>query len=240
MGRHTTHAVVDDVQAHGQPPPLEPGDRLTRAEFERRYDAMPQGTKAELIEGVVHMPSPARFHRHGRPQAQLVGWLIYYEAGTPGVATGDNSTTRLDMDNEPQPDAVLLIDPARGGQARISADDYVEAAPELVVEVAASSVSIDLHTKFDMYQRNGVREYLVWRVLEREIDWFVLRSGQYERLAPDAQGVLRSVVFPGLWLDTAALLRGDLAGVLATVQGGLASAEHAAFVTRLLPPGGDR
>jgi len=78
VGRYTTQAVVDDVQAHGQLPPLEPGDRLTRAEFERRYEAMPQGTKAELIEGAVHMPSPARFHRHGRPQAQPVGWLIYY------------------------------------------------------------------------------------------------------------------------------------------------------------------
>jgi Uma2 family endonuclease len=231
--------MVYDIRSHKPIPPLEPGDRLTRAEFERRYEAMPPGTKAELIEGVVHMPSPVRFQRHGQPHAHLVWWLVHYEMGTPGVATGDNSTTRLDLDNEPQPDAVLLIDPARGGQARISADDYVEAAPEFVAEVAASSVSIDLHTKLHVYRRNGVREYLVWRVLEQQVDWFVLRAGQYERLAPDAQGVLRSEVFPGLWLDTVALLRGDLAGVLATLQRGLASPEHAAFVARILPPAAD-
>jgi len=131
---------------------------------------------------------------------------------------------------------VLLIDPACGGQARISADDYLEGAPEFVAEVAASSVSIDLHTKFQVYQRSGVREYLVWRVLEQAVDWFVLRAGQSERLVPDAQGVLRSEVFPGLWLDTAALLRGDIAVVLAPVQLGLASPEHEAFVARLHPP----
>jgi len=140
------------------------------------------------------------------------------------------------MDNEPQPDAVLLIAPACGGQAHISADDYIEDAPEFVAEVAASSVSIDLHMKSHIYQPSGVREYLVWRVLEQAVDWLVLRDGQYERLVLDTQGVLRSEVFPGLWLDTAALLRGDIAAVLATVQQGLASAEHKTFVARLHPP----
>jgi Uma2 family endonuclease len=130
---------------------------------------------------------------------------------------------------------VLLIDPARSGQARISEDDYIEDAPELVAEVAASSASIDLHTKFHVYRRNGVREYLVWRVLDRAIDWFVLHAGQYERLQPDAQGLLHSEVFPGLWLDTTALLRGDLASVLIAVQHGLASSEHVAFMARLSP-----
>jgi Uma2 family endonuclease len=137
------------------------------------------------------------------------------------------------MDNEPQPDVVLLIDPARGGQARVSEDDYVEEAPELVAEVASSNVSVDLHTKFHVYRRNGVREYLVWRVLDQAVDWFVLRGGQYERLEPDPQGVLHSEIFPGLWLNTAALLQGDLGGVLATVQQGLTSPEHVAFVARL-------
>jgi Uma2 family endonuclease len=236
MVRQPTHVRADDQQPVEQIPPLEPGDRLTRDEFERRYEAMPQGIKAELLEGVVHMPSPTRFRRHGRPHSHLITWLGYYESGTSGVATGDNSTTRLDIDNEPQPDAVLLIDPAYGGQAHISADDYIEDAPEFVAEVTASSVSIDLHTKFQIYQRSGVREYLVWRVLERTIDWFALHDGQYERLVPDTQGVLRSEVFPGLWLDTAALLRGDIAAVLATAQQGLASPEHQAFVARLQPP----
>lgn len=217
-------------------PPLENGDRLSREEFERRYEAMPNLTKAELIEGVVHVPSPVRFRRHGRPHSHLVTWLGVYEAGTPGVESGDNSTARLDFHNVPQPDALLLIDPARGGQARISADDYVEDAPELAAEVAASSASIDLNAKLIVYQRNHVKEYVVWRVLDREVDWFVCRQGRFERLSPDATGLLRSEVFPGLWLDPAALVRGDLARVLAIVQEGVRSPEHAAFVARLNPP----
>ena len=130
-----------DGSCDGFVPPLEAGDHLTRAEFERRYDAMPNLKKAELIEGVVFMPSPTRLRRHGRPHAHLIAWLVQYETGTAGTVAGDNSTARLDLDNEPQPDAYLLIDPACGGQARLSADDYVEEAPELVAEVAASSAS---------------------------------------------------------------------------------------------------
>jgi Uma2 family endonuclease len=206
---------------------------LTRDEFERRYEAMPDLKKAELIEGVVYMPSPVRHLRHGQPHFQLIGWLAAYQAATPGVQGGDNTTARLDLDNEPQPDALLMIDPARGGQARRGDDDYIEAAPELVAEVSASTASFDLHTKLNVYRRSGVREYLVWRVLDGEIDWFSLQAGQYVRLAPDAQGLLRSEVFPGLWLDAAALLRGDLAAVLAVVQQGLATPEHAAFVAKL-------
>src|SRR4029453_2189512 len=178
MVRQPAHVFVDDKQSGEQIPPLEPGDRLTRDEFERRYEAMPRGIKAELLEGLVHLPSPTRFRRHGRPHLHLITWLAPYQSATPGVRAGDNSTTRLDIDNESHPDAVLLIAPACGGQAHISADDYIEDAPEFVAEVAASSVSIDLHTKFHIYQRDGVREYLVWRVLERAVDWFVLRGRQ--------------------------------------------------------------
>ena len=170
MAQHVTPFLPDNGPSPEPTPPLEPGDRLTRPEFERRYDAMPHLRKAELIEGVVHMPSPVRYRRHGRPHALLMGWLIHYEAATPGVETADNSTARLDLDNEPQPDAVLLIDPARGGQTRISEDDYIENAPELVAEVASSSVSIDLTTKLHVYRRNGVREYVVWRVLEQAVE----------------------------------------------------------------------
>lgn len=235
MARRVVSSAPDNVGSGEQLPPLESGDRLTREEFERRYHAMPELTKAELIEGVVFMPSPVRFRRHGRPHAHMVGWLVQYEAETPGVETGDNSTTRLDLDNEPQPDAVLLIDPARGGQARISDDDYVEEAPELVAEVASSSVSFDLNAKLQVYRRNGVCEYVVWRVLDREIDWFLLRTGRYERQNPDPQGLLRSAIFPGLWLDVAALIRGDLSSVLATLRRGLASPEHDVFMARLNP-----
>ena len=217
-------------------PPLEPGDRLTRAEFERRYEAMRHVKKAELIEGVVYMPSPVRVRRHSGPHAQFIGWLVFYQAHTPGVETADNCTVRLDLDNEPQPDALLFIDPARGGLVRISVDDYIESAPELVGEIASSSASYDLNIKLHVYRRNGVREYIVWRVLDRQVDWFVLRDGGYERRSPDAEGMLHSEVFPGLWLDPAALVRGDLARVLAVLQRGLATPEHADFVARLQSP----
>ena len=213
--------------------PLEPGDRLTRDEFERRYEAMPQLKKAELIEGIVYMPSPVRLRRHSGPHLHFVTWLGTYEANTADVLAGDNGTARLDLENEPQPDALLMIEPACGGQARVSEDDYVEGAPELVGEVSSSSASFDLHTKLHVYQRNGVREYVVWRVLDREIDWFVLRGSQFQRQAPAGAGLLRSEVFPGLWLDAAAMVRGDMARVLAVLQQGLNSPEHAEFVRRL-------
>src|SRR2546425_7376854 len=224
------------VLAHDVVPPLENGDKLTRAEFERRYEAMPHLKKAELIEGVVYVPSPVRHRYRGHQHTHLIGGLVQYEANTPGVEASDNVAVRLDLDNEPQPDALLFIDPACGGHALIDADGYIEGAPELVAEVASSSASYDLHAKLRVYRRNGVREYIVWRVLDQEIDWFVLRAGQYEHLPVDDEGLLRSEVFPGLWLDPAALLRSDLATVLAVVQRGLASPEHAAFAARLRPP----
>ncbi len=185
-------------------PPLENGDRLTRAEFERRYDAMPHLKKAELIEGVVYMPSPVRFERQSSPHFDLIGWLALYRAATPGVRGGDNGSIRLDLDNMPQPDAFLLILPSHGGQARISADDFIEGAPELIAEVAASSVSFDLHAKLQVYRRNEVREYVVWRVEDQTFDWFILREGQYERLPLVPSGLYQSEVLPGLWLDPVA------------------------------------
>jgi Uma2 family endonuclease len=226
MAISTSERLTGDSVAAPEVPVLEPGDRLTREEFERRYAAMPDLKKAELIEGVVYMPSPVRARRHGTPHARLVGWLIHYEAKTPGVEVADNATARLDLDNEPQPDAMLYVAPELGGQVRITADDYIEAAPELVAEVASSSASYDLNTKLHVYRRSGVREYVVWRVLDGAIDWFVLREGRYERLEPDERGVVRSEFFPGLWLDTAALLRGDLASVFQVLDEGLATDQN--------------
>jgi Uma2 family endonuclease len=214
-------------------PPLEPGDRLSREEFERRYCAMPDLKKAELIEGVVYVPSPARFQHHSGPHAAVVGWLYVYNIATPGVKLADNGTVRLDPENEPQPDAFLFIEPKCGGQVRISNDDYIEEAPELVVEIASSSVSYDLGPKLEAYRRNGVREYVVWRVLDRDIDWFVLTNGEYQRLEVGADGIYRSQVFAGLWLDRRALLESNHARVVECVQLGLQSPAHAAFVERL-------
>jgi Uma2 family endonuclease len=213
-------------------PPLVAGDRLTRDEFHRRYMAMPEVNKAELIEGVVYMPSPVSLDGHGAPHYYFITWLGTYQAYTPGVQGADNATVRLDLDNEPQPDVFLRIRPEFGGQSS-TVDDYVEGAPELIAETAASSASYDLHDKLNVYRRNGVKEYIVWRVWDQAIDWFELRSGRYEPLAVNAEGLYQSEVFPGLWLDPAALVRGDLARVLAVVQQGLATPEHAEFVKRL-------
>ena len=193
---------------------------------------MPDVKKAELIEGTVHMAPAVRWNHHAEPHADLITWMGTYRARTPGVRVGDNTTIRMDLDNEPQPDATLIIDPAHGGRVRFSDDDYIEGAPELVVEVAASSASIDLNAKLSVYRRNAVGEYLVWRVPDRAVDWFVLRGGEYLPLTP-IEGVLRSESFPGLWLDVDSLVKMDLAAVLRTLQNGLASPEHAAFVGRL-------
>jgi Uma2 family endonuclease len=212
-------------------PPLENGDRLTRAEFERRYEAMPGLKKAELVEGVVYVPSPVRYTQHGHPNLSVDTWLGVYMAATPGVGGAGNATVRLDLDNEPQPDILLRIE--HDGRSSVSEDGYVEGPPELVVEVAASSASYDLHDKLRAYRRNGVQEYVVWRVLDDALDWLILREGAYEPLTPDDAGILRSEVFPGLWLAVNALLTKDLAGVLAMLQQGLASPDHAAFVARL-------
>lgn len=210
-------------------PLLENGDRLTRKEFEQRYHAMPHCKKAELIEGQVYMASPVRARKHGQPHAAVMGWLFNYCQATPGIELMDNPTVRLDADNEPQPDACLRIQEGAGGCSRISEDDYIEGAPELIVEVAASTASYDLHQKKQVYRRNGVQEYLVWRVLDCAFDWFVLDEGVYVDLPVDADGILRSRVFPGLWLAVADLLAGNWAQVVAGLSLGLASAEHQTF-----------
>ena len=194
IGRATTTTI----------PPLESGDRLTRSEFERRYAAMPELKKAELVEGVVFLPSPVRSNVHAAPHADLLAWMVVYRAATPGTRANDNATSIIDPDNEFQPDASLAIDAGCGGQSRLNDRDYIEGAPELVAEVAATSASIDLNAKFEVYRRNKVREYLVWRTLDGELDWFVQRGNEFARLAPHPDGVFRSEVFPGLWLDAAA------------------------------------
>ena len=211
-------------------PPLDNGDHLSRAEFERRYQAMPRLKKAELVEGVVYMASPLRIKSHGEPHGDLIGWLWTYKAATPGILLGVEPTVRLDPDNEPQPDAVLFVP---GQQASISGDDYIEGAPELVVEVAASSVSLDLHDKKRAYRRNGVQEYIVWRTLEGQVDWFRLKADDYVPQVPDSDGILRSTVFPGLWLSVPALVSGDLAMVLSVLQQGVQTPEHQAFLAQL-------
>lgn len=212
-------------------PPLENGDKLTRKEFERRYHAMPNLKKAELIEGVVYVASPLRIKSHGEPHAYIMAWLGVYKAATPGVGLADNTTVLIDADNEPQPDGLLRIE--IGGQSRINQDDYLEGAPELIVEIAASSASYDLHEKLKIYRRNQVQEYLVWRVYDRQFDWFRLKEGEYILLEPNTDEIICSQVFPGLWLAKSALLAGDLVKVLSVLQQGLSTPEHQNFVATL-------
>lgn len=219
--------------ATAKPLPLENGDHLSRQEFERRYAAMPHLKKAELIEGVVYVPAALRYRRHGKPHSAIMGWLAAYAAFTPGTEVADNTTVRLDLDNEPQPDALLRIDEACGGQSRISDDDYVEGAPELIVEIAASSAAYDLYEKKTVYRRNGVKEYIVWQVAENQISWYLLADGDYKLLLPDNQGIIQSKVFPGLELQVEALLKGDLATVLTQVQRSIATDRHQAFVEHI-------
>ena len=160
---------------------------------------------------------------------------MHYQAYTPGVRGGGNATVRLDLENEPQPDGLLFRQPGLGGRAEVSPRGYVEGAPDLVVEVAASTVSYDLNSKFRVYRRNQVQEYVVWRVEESAIDWFTLQRGEYVRLPLNKSGVFQSNVFPGLWLDPEAMIRGDLPTVLKVLGDGIASPEHEAFVAKNKP-----
>lgn len=214
-------------------PPLRHGDRLTRDEFERRYEAMPAVKKAELIEGIVYMPSAVRHRHHGKAHLILGGWITHYLSKTPGLDASDNASNRLAERSEPQPDVMLFLPTHFGGSAIVDADDYVSGPPELVCEVAASSKDLDLGPKKDAYCRFGVREYLVWRVEDRIVDWFELKKGRCESLPPREDGIICSKVFPGLWLDLNALLAGDLPELFAAVDRGTATDEHAAFVRGL-------
>lgn len=210
-------------------PPLEAGDYLTRPEFERRYHAHPELKKAELIEGIVYMPSPVRADKHGDPHFDVIGWLGFYRMSTPGVRGSDNATVRFDFINEPQPDVLLRLDPAVGGNSWIDGDGYLQGSPELVVEVAASSTSYDLHQKKATYARHGVQEYLVLQPNEQQVSWFSLRNGVYEQLPVDTDGILRSRVFPGLWFHAAAFCTDNMPALLAVLQQGLASPEYHMF-----------
>ena len=192
---------------------------------------MPEVKKAELIEGIVYMPERVRFD-HGSSNASLAGWLGQYVSRTSGLFYGIHGTVRLDDRNEVQPDVMCMLPADLGGGAFVDEDDYITGPPDLVIEVCESNVSIDLHAKMEAYRRNGVREYLVHRLQDEAIDWFVLNGGRYTPLTPD-KGFLKSLILPGLWLDVNALLVDDFAKAFAAVDQGCSTDEHAAFVKRL-------
>jgi hypothetical protein len=211
-------------------PPLVAGDKLTREEFLRRWEAHPEIKNAELIGGIVYMASPVTLE-HGDTHNDVGTWLGVYKAATPGTGASDNATSFL-LDDAPQPDNHLRILPECGGGSWVE-NDYLHGVPELLCEVCRSSASYDLHVKLDLYEAAKIPEYLVVLLFEQEIRWHVLVGGRYEQMAPDAGGLWRSRVFPGLWLDGKALLAGDLQQVLARLQQGLQSPEHERFVAEL-------
>ena len=213
-------------------PPLENGDHLTRDEFERRSNAMPH-IKAELLEGVVYMPAATRASYHSRPHQMIAALLSVYDANTPGTISFDAASVRLDLENMPQPDQALLLLPECGGQSKVSEDDYLENAPEFIWEISASTVSYDLKVKLPIYRKNGVKEYVVWRVIDDAIDWFVLRGTDYVKQELGTDGLLKSTIFPGLWVKPNDLIQQSMNSMLKTLDRGLASAEHADFVKKL-------
>jgi Uma2 family endonuclease len=196
---------------------LESGDHLTREEFHRRYSLRPDIRKAELVGGVVYVASPTRTSVHGDPHGLVVMWLRAYAGTTPGVQFSLEGTVFLDIDAEVQPDALLFWVPPKGTRARLTDAGYVQGTPDLVVEIAASSTSYDLHNKKEAYRRAGVPEYIVWRVLDERIDWFRLRDGEYVLIQPDSNGIIESAVFPDLRLDVPAMLAGNVAAILAAL-----------------------
>jgi Uma2 family endonuclease len=209
---------------------LATGERMTRAEFHRLYEAAPEDVRAELIGGVVYMASPLR-RNHGTHHVFLSALFCTYVMGTPGTEAGDNTSLLLSDDSEPQPDLYLRILPEFGGQSRTTPEDYVEGATELILEISLSSRSLDLHRKREDYQKYGVREYLVWVPPLGTMYWFDLAAGV--DLPPQSEGVVQSRVFPGLWFDVAALANQQYQAALATLQAGLATDEHGEFVSAL-------
>ncbi len=208
--------------------------RLSRDEFRRLWDLHPEIKRAERIEGVVVMPAAAvRHHEHGRPHLRMSYWLSTYEFATPGTEGSVATTVAIDPENDPEPDGLLFIRPDAGGRCVLTDDGYLEGSPELAAEISASTTADDLGRKLRIYERNGVEEYIVWLTEQREIRWFRLRDGRYQPLTPDPQGIVRSEVFPGLWLDVPAMLRDDVRQMLAVLNQGIATPEHAAFVETL-------
>ena len=222
------------MAAHTLPPPLREGDCLTSDQFMRRWEAMPDLKHAELIEGLVYMPSPVS-RTHSRFHLPLSGWLANYMARTPGCEAGLEGTWLMGPKNVPQPDLTLRVLPELGGQSR-DEGDYTAGAPELVVEIAASSRARDLGVKWKLYERMGIREYLIAVAGKQQFLWNVRTGSAYQMLNPGSDGIFRSRCFPGLWLDPNALWSGDLPRLFAALDQGLATPEHASFVERLAGP----
>jgi Uma2 family endonuclease len=201
------------------PVELENGDHLAVGEFLRRYEAATHVKKAQLIEGIVHMPSPVRADLHGEPDGLIQGWLFSYSLKHPHLRSYPNTTLVLDGDNAPQPDAILCSQPTAKGRVWLNEKGYLCGAPELICEITSSSSAVDLHEKKRAYARAGVSEYIVWLTAEKKVLWLALGSDGYAPLKADAKGKITSAIFPSLILNTKALLKLDRAKVIAALEG---------------------
>jgi len=224
-------AMSQSTRIAEPPNALVEGQRLDQPTFHWLYEAMPPGTRAELINGVVRMPSPVG-PAHGRTHFPTIAWLSYYVENTPGLEGLDNTSTAMGQKSEPQPDVMLrILSEYRG---RTQADQQlVRGVPELLGEIAHTSRYTDLGPKLEDYERAGVLEYIVVALEPDQVFWFVLRDGHFMDLPPGPDGIHRSEVFPGLWLEPKALFAGDTRRLRAVVDLGLTTPEHAEFVERL-------
>lgn len=188
---------------------------------------------AELVEGVVYITESVNHVYHGRPHAHLCGLLGIYNMNSSHLDVGNNSTLRLDTKNELQPDVLLRLTTKAGGSSIIDEDGYIQGPPELIAEVAHNSASYDMHDKLKAYRRNGVQEYIIWLSEDERLLWYTLDDEEYRLLEADNDETIRSLIFPGLWLNVPAILTGDLRKAQATVQAGIQSPEHQRFVSKL-------
>jgi Uma2 family endonuclease len=229
---------VEHAQTKIALPPLVNGQHLDQPTFHERYESMPDGTWAELVGGRVYMPSPVR-NEHGDTDDLISYWSVHYRRKTKGLRSGKNTTIILGAFGETQPDGHLRIPQALGGQSRIERG-FIVGAPELLIEIARSSRSYDLNEKKAEYAEAGVREYIVVELGPNRVHWFILRDGHFVDLPVEADGIYRSEVFPGLWLDAGALLDEDLDRVVEGLEQGLQTPQHATFAAKLIAAGADR
>jgi hypothetical protein len=213
-------------------PPLVAGEHLDQPTFHERYEAMPPDTCAELVGGIVYMPSPMRLD-HGNESRFVGGWLDRYQRFTPGVEGADGATVKLDPKGEPQPDHFLFISPELGGQSDVDSEGYFTVASELIVEVARSTRHYDLNQKKVDYERAGVCEYVVVELDPNRLPWFIRTGKHFKKLPPGRDGIYRSKVFPGLWLDPESIFSRDRVRRDEVLERGVRAPEHAKFAARL-------
>jgi Uma2 family endonuclease len=231
-------STVEHIQPPRTLPPLTAGQHLDQPTFHERYEAMPDGTWAELVGGVVYMPSPLR-SEHGGYDDVVSYWTGHYRRFTKGLRGGKNSTVILDVSGECQPDGQLRIPQELGGQSRIEGG-FIVGAPELLIEIARSSRHYDLNEKKDDYERAGVLEYIVIELEPDRVHWFVRSGKRFKVLPPGPDGIFRSKAFPGLWLDPVALYAEDFDRLVEVLDQGMAMPEHAAFTEGLIRAGAAR